>query len=111
MKIHNPDGYIEKGKLFDAIYDAQQEGKLKTKRDYLEFLHTFPVADVGKWHKVSDELPKISGSYIISTDKGSVCTAHFYADCGKFNAPFGKSVVYWMPLPIGNNKNKKGGAE
>ena len=52
-----------------------------------------------EWHKVSEELPEASGLYIICTDKGSVFPAHFYADCGRFNALFGKSVVYWMPFP------------
>lgn len=46
MKIHDADGYIKKGVLFDATVDAQQEKKLKTARDYLEFLHEFPTADV-----------------------------------------------------------------
>lgn len=52
-----------------------------------------------EWISVEERLPETSGSYIVCTDKGGVCTAHFYADCGRFNAPFGKSVVYWMPLP------------
>jgi hypothetical protein len=59
------------------------------------------------WHDVATDPPKTSGSYIISTDKGSVFPAHFYADCGRFNALFGKSVVYWMPFP----KPPKGVAE
>ena len=52
-----------------------------------------------EWISVEERLPKTSGSYIVCTDKGGVCTAHFYADCGRFNAPFGKSVVYWTDLP------------
>lgn len=50
------------------------------------------------WHDVSDP-PKTSGLYIVCTDKGSVFTAHFYADCGRFNAPFKKSVVRWTEMP------------
>jgi hypothetical protein len=52
-----------------------------------------------EWHKVSDELPKTSGLYIVCTDKGSVFTAHYYADCGRFNAPFKKSVLRWTEMP------------
>lgn len=52
-----------------------------------------------EWHKVSEEIPKTSGLYIVCTDKGSVCTAHYYADCGRFNAPFRKSVVWWTDFP------------
>ena len=52
-----------------------------------------------EWISVEEELPETSGSYIISTDKGGVCTAHYYADAKKFSAPFGKSVVYWTNLP------------
>lgn len=51
------------------------------------------------WHKVSEELPETSGLYIVCTDKGSVFTAHYYADCGRFNAPFRKSAVWWTDLP------------
>lgn len=50
------------------------------------------------WHDVSDP-PKTSGLYIVCTDKGSVFTAHYYADCGRFNAPFKKSVVRWTEMP------------
>ena len=52
-----------------------------------------------EWHKVSDELPETSGSYIICTKNGSVCTAHFYADWGRFTSPAGRNAVYWTYLP------------
>lgn len=51
------------------------------------------------WHKASDELPETSGSYIVCTNKWSVCTAHYYADAKKFSAPCGKNAVYWTCLP------------
>lgn len=51
------------------------------------------------WHDVSTDPPKTSGLYIVCTDKGSVFTAHYYADCGRFNAPFRKSAVWWTDLP------------
>lgn len=33
-----------------------------------------------EWISVEERLPEASGSYIICTKNGSVCTAHFYAD-------------------------------
>ena len=53
-----------------------------------------------EWISVEERLPETSGSYIVCTNKGSVITAHYYADAKRFSAPFGKNVVYWMPLPI-----------
>lgn len=50
------------------------------------------------WRDVSDP-PKTSGLYIVCTDKGSVFTARYYADCGRFNAPFKKSVLRWTEMP------------
>lgn len=51
------------------------------------------------WHDVSDP-PKTSGLYIVCTDKGSVFTAHFYADCGRLlrqlQAVFGSERIAFL---------------
>lgn len=59
-----------------------------------------------EWHDVATDPPKTSGSYIVCTDKGGVCTAHYYADCGRFNAPFKKSAVWWTYLPEAPQKGE-----
>lgn len=52
-----------------------------------------------EWHDVSSDPPKESGLYIVCTERGSRFTAHYYADCGRFNAPFGKSAKLWTFMP------------
>ena len=51
------------------------------------------------WRRVSEYLPPKSGSYIICTKNGAVCTAHFYKEDAKFTSPAGKNAEFWMPLP------------
>lgn len=52
-----------------------------------------------EWRRVSEYLPPKSGSYIICTKNGAVCTAHFYERDGKFSSPAGKNAEFWMFLP------------
>lgn len=54
-----------------------------------------------KWIKLEDQKPTQSGSYLITTKNGAVCTAHWYENSNKFSSPAGKNAEYWMPLPEG----------
>ena len=40
------DDYIGKGALYDALWDAKQEKKVKSLKDVFDFIDKFPVEDV-----------------------------------------------------------------
>ena len=40
------DDYIGKGALYDALWDAKQEKKVKSLKDVFDFIDKFPVKDV-----------------------------------------------------------------
>lgn len=40
------DDYIGKGALYDALWDAKQEKKVKSLKDAFDFIDKFPAADV-----------------------------------------------------------------
>lgn len=50
------------------------------------------------WISVVDRLPEREGSYIICTERGAVCTAHFWERSRRFSGRYLK-VTHWMPLP------------
>lgn len=50
------------------------------------------------WVSVSDRFPSAEGSYIVCTERGAVCTAHFHKDHGRFSGRNLK-VTHWMHLP------------
>ena len=54
-----------------------------------------------QWTPVSDP-PKTGGSYLVTTEKGAVCTAHFYknGDVGKWSPGRTIVVTHWKPLPM-----------
>lgn len=59
-----------------------------------------------EWVSVEDELPARDGIYLVYTTRGSVTTAHFYAekifrDDYKRKASWqgNRNVTHWMPLP------------
>lgn len=56
---------------------------------------------VQKWIPVSDP-PKTGGSYLVTTEKGAVCTAHFYknGDVGKWSPGRTIVITHWKPLPM-----------
>ena len=91
-KEESCEDYLSYRKMAQAFYNAGYR-----MQEVVGSFYATPMKMM--WHKVSDELPKTSGSYIVCTNKGNVYIAHYYADCGKFNAPFGWVVEYWMSLP------------
>lgn len=57
------------------------------------------VDEMQTWHNVLVEEPGEDGSYIICTENGKVCVAHWYGKTGFFSGPAGRLALYWMPLP------------
>ena len=71
--------YIKRGDALRILEDGEYWpiGKL-----YDDILH-LPAADVaearhGKWISVKDSLPQTDVSYLVCTNKGAVCTLHYY---------------------------------
>lgn len=63
---------------------------------------------VQQWISASDRFPERTGSYIVCTDKGAICTAKFYSDFPTGfrykeqhwnNSRLNKHITHWMPLP------------
>lgn len=52
-------------------------------------------AKAPRWIPVNERLPKTAGSYIVSTESGSVAKVNFYPNLGRFQRIF----THWMPLP------------
>lgn len=52
-----------------------------------------------RWINLEERKPIKSGSYLITTKNGAVCTAHWYEGSEKFSSPAGKNAEYWMPMP------------
>lgn len=51
----------------------------------------------GEWRPLSQRKPPQDGTYIITTDRGAVCTAHWYND--HFSGTAGKRAVAWREVP------------
>ena len=54
---------------------------------------------MSEWISVKDRLPDANGSYIICTDRGAVCSGHYYAEGRRWNNPYNGHVVCWQPFP------------
>lgn len=66
--------------------------------DLLETLDVLGERPVG-WISVKDMLPIGTGSTLICTNSGKVCTARYYKKQRQWNGAAGKNAAYWMPLP------------
>ena len=54
------------------------------------------------WISVMDKLPEKTGSYIVATENGAVCTAKFYESeywGNHFAGRVARYITHWMPLP------------
>ena len=51
------------------------------------------IYDIGEWRPLSQRKPTKNGNYIITTDRGAVCQAHWYTD--HFSGPAGKHAIAW----------------
>lgn len=63
---------------------------------------------VQKWIPVTERLPERTGSYIVCTDNGAVCTARYYYDLPmglRYEEPHWNSrrmqrhITHWMEMP------------
>ena len=70
------------------------------------------ISQPNEWVSVEDELPARDGIYLVYTTRGSVTTAHFYAekifrDDYKRKASWqgNRNVTHWMPLPAPPGKD------
>lgn len=43
--------------------------------------------------------PEREGSYLVATDKGAVCTSHWYRGIGFAKNHTAAHITHWMPLP------------
>lgn len=93
-------------KLVELIESARYWGS-NTSEEIADYLITSNVT-VQEWISVKDMLPDRTGSYIVCTDKGAVCTAKFYSDLPtslRYEKPHWNSsrlnehITHWMPMP------------
>ena len=61
--------------------------------------HIQTLEKTNGWISVKDFLPEKTGSTLICTKNGAVCTAKYYKGQQKWNGYAGKNAAYWMPLP------------
>ena len=53
------------------------------------------------WHILPYDLPPYTGSYIVCTASGKVCTAKWYEQRNDFAGIGRKHIVAWQLLPLG----------
>lgn len=51
------------------------------------------------WIPVSERLPSVDGSYLVTSSFGKVYTAHFYSEHGRWQYNRRGLIEAWMPLP------------
>ena len=54
---------------------------------------------MSEWVNLDETQPPCTGSYIVCTESGKVCTARWYKPHKKFCGRVGKYIVAWMHLP------------
>ena len=113
--------YIDKGALYDALWDAKEEKQVKSLKGVFDFIDNFPVEDVQevKWISVKDRLPDTDGYYLCvwneTIDVFEFAKNLYKVDKYSFTNKKGKSgfyecdrewgfiehedVTHWMPLP------------
>lgn len=94
--------YIEKGALYDALWDAKEEKKVKSLKGVFDFIDKFPVEDVQevKWISVKDRLPENEERVLVAVDSDKSDTK-IDTDRMVYRqwVRWGMSVTHWMPLP------------
>lgn len=51
-----------------------------------------------EWIALADKRPPMEGSYLVCTERGAVCTAHYWERNQRFSGR-GLRVTHWMPMP------------
>ena len=61
-----------------------------------------------RWISMDEATPGKTGSYIVATSNGAVCTAKWYAHPWKphFNGSAKNYITHWMPFPKHPRKGK-----
>lgn len=97
--------YIEKGALYDALWDAKEEKSVKSLKDVFDFLDKFPAEDVQavKWISVEDKLPE-DRHWVLVFDTGYATPKKAkYKEEGFFvfdgSCENSVEITHWMPLP------------
>lgn len=72
--------------------DLMEDGMIRVEHVIDDNIYSF-----GEWRPLSQRKPKEQGSYLITTDRGAVCTAA-WRGC-KFNGAAGAHAVAWRELP------------
>lgn len=119
--------YIDKGALYDALWDAKEEKQVKSLKGVFDFIDKFPCEDVqeDKWISVNDRLPEKDGEYLCVwkgrrsgesfIDRVGFAKNLYKVDEFDFKNEKGKSgfygydsewgyyskkwITHWMPLP------------
>ena len=71
--------------------DLREDGMIAVEHHYEDLIY-----EPGEWRPLSKRTPK-DGFYLITTDKGAVCTAAWRGD--KFSGAAGAHAVAWRELP------------
>ena len=72
-------------------------------RDIYNCINQMPTANPYEWISVEDRLPEETGSYIVATSNGAVCTAKYWHGTAwkpHWNGTIAKHITHWMPLPM-----------
>ena len=88
------------------VYGSDRE-KYDAWEEIIDALDNLPtLTPPNEWVSVEDELPERDGVYLVVTTRGSVTTAHFYAEKTfsdghrkSANWQGNRKVTYWMLLP------------
>ena len=94
-------------KLLDTDIVRQDKVALNLLEQVLyDIQHVPTLTPPNEWVSVEDELPARDGVYLVFTTRGSVTTAHFYAEKTfsdghrkSANWQGNRNVTHWMPLP------------
>ena len=68
--------------------------------DALNYIHQLEI-ERPLWHILPYDLPPYTGSYIVCTASGKVCTAKWYEQRNDFAGIGRKHIVAWQWLPLG----------
>ena len=100
-------------KLLDTDIVRQDKVALNLLEQVLyDIQHVPTLTPPNEWVSVEDELPARDGVYLVFTTRGSVTTAHFYAEKTfsdghrkSANWQGNRNVTHWMPLPAPPGKD------
>ena len=72
--------------------DIRDDGMIRVEHRINDMFYS-----TGEWRPIQDRKPDEKGTYLITTDRGAVCTAHWHG--AEFSGAAGKHAVAWRELP------------